>query len=222
MRDIRIQLSLVKLITVEECTIHKKVNEHGSAVIRGVIRSDKEADLLQCGDSLRYASIDIIDDKKESHPLFTGLIESVSIQTKAGVKIATVCLVGATRLLDLKERTRTFQDESMTYGNLMKRIETNYTDIMYKIGEGKGTSIKEFLVQYKETDWEFIKRLASHHGGSVIPFYQLSGIKFYMGEFLSGREVKVSPNTYKVENATDELFLKRKKGVTGLSKEDAC
>ena len=84
------------------------------------------------------------------------------------------------------------------------------------------TSIKEFLVQYKETDWEFIKRLASHHGGSVIPFYQLSGIKFYMGEFLSGREVKVSPNTYKVENATDEFFLKRKNGVTGLSKEDAC
>lgn len=222
MRDVSVHLSLINFLSVEECIINKKVNEHGSAMIRGVIKSNKEAELLRCGDSLRYASVYILDEKEESHSLFTGIIESIAIQTEAGVKKATVRLIGATRLLDLKERTRTFQNESMTYANLINKIETNYTDIKYKIGEGKDATIKEFLVQYKETDWEFIKRLASHHGGSLIPFYKTSGIKFYMGEFVSGKDVKVDPVTYKLENATDEFFLKKKNGVTGLTKEDAC
>ncbi|HEX3077067.1 MAG TPA: hypothetical protein VHQ24_09415, partial [Lachnospiraceae bacterium] len=83
-------------------------------------------------------------------------------------------------------------------------------------------AIKEFLVQYKETDWEFLKRLASHHGASIIPFYKTSGIRFYIGEFVNGKDVKVDPVTYKVENATDEFFLKKKNGVSGLTMEDAC
>ncbi|WP_310604457.1 hypothetical protein, partial [Anaerosporobacter sp.] len=92
----------------------------------------------------------------------------------------------------------------------------------YKLGEWKDVATKEFLVQYRETDWEFIKRLASHHGCSLIPFFKMEGIRFYMGEFLSDKAVEIDPISYEVESATDEFLLKKKNGVTGLTKEDAC
>uniref|UniRef100_UPI00286F4192 hypothetical protein n=1 Tax=Anaerosporobacter sp. TaxID=1872529 RepID=UPI00286F4192 len=128
MRDIRIELSLVDFLTIEECSIYKKVNEHGKARIRGIIEASKEKDVLHSAESIRYASLYVIDEKGENQVIFTGIVESIVVRTETGIKVATVCLTGSTRLLDLKERTRTFQNESITYANLMKKIESNYSD----------------------------------------------------------------------------------------------
>lgn len=42
MRDIKINTSLVTLLDVLECTIEKKINEHGKAVISGHIKATKK------------------------------------------------------------------------------------------------------------------------------------------------------------------------------------
>ncbi|WP_310604461.1 hypothetical protein [Anaerosporobacter sp.] len=63
MRDLRIELSLVDFLTIEECSIYKKVNEHGKVRIRGIIEASEEMDLLHSAESIRYASLYVIDEK---------------------------------------------------------------------------------------------------------------------------------------------------------------
>ncbi|OAB35032.1 hypothetical protein [Paenibacillus glacialis] len=64
--------------------------------------------------------------------------------------------------LDTQKRKRSFQDISMTYDTLLKNILKEHpgADISCNIGEG--LPIGEPIIQYEETDWELINRLASH------------------------------------------------------------
>ncbi len=222
MRDVRIRLSLVNFIDIMECRITKKVNNHGSAVIKGHIEEKAEGPLLQDTAEIRSASLSIQDEEGESQVIFAGIVESIAVRTEAGVKCAAVTLTGATRLLDGKERTRTFQNASMTYDGVMKQVAGTYPGLQYIMGSGGQASLHDFLVQYKETDWDFIKRIASHFGAPVIPHYKSGGIRFYIGSFLSGKNTKIDPITYSIENGMDEYFQKKKNGVELKHKEDAC
>jgi hypothetical protein len=222
MRDIKIWLSLVNFIDIMECKVTKMVNEHGRAVISGHIHSKDEAGLLQDTSETRYASIYFQDEAEENQVIFSGIVESVAVQTEAGVKKATVTLTGGTRLLALKERTRTFQNAAMSYEGVIKQVAKNYSGFHYIIGSNGQTSLDGFLVQYKETDWDFLKRIASHSGDPVITHYKSQGIKFHVGAFKTGKSTKINPVTYTVENGIDEYFHKKKNGVELKNKEDAC
>ena len=46
MRDLHINLSIVKFLTINSIEIHKKVNEHGYAKIIGIIAEDEEKNLM--------------------------------------------------------------------------------------------------------------------------------------------------------------------------------
>ena len=56
----------------------------------------------------------------------------------------------------------------MTYDDVINEALSDYpkTDWMNKVGSG--VKIPDIIVQYKETDWEFIKRLASHFNAPVV------------------------------------------------------
>ncbi|BCJ92614.1 hypothetical protein acsn021_01830 [Anaerocolumna cellulosilytica] len=222
MREVKILLSLVNFIDIIECRITKRVNEHGSAVITGRIKEKAESTLLNHTEEVRYASLALQDEEGENEVIFSGIVESIKIRTEAGVKTATVTLTGATRLLDITERTRSFQNGSMTYGGVLKQVTGAYSGLQYIMGGSGQSSINDFLVQYKETDWEFIKRISSHSGGVVMPHYKSGGIKFYVDAFQSGKNKKIEPITYSVENELDEYFQKKKNGVELKHKEDAC
>ena len=56
---------------------------------------------------------------------------------------------------------------------------------------GDGASIKDFIVQYAETDFEFAKRLASHFNSSICPAYLEKGAKFYFGMPKSSKKIVV-------------------------------
>ena len=219
MRDNQIQLSILKFIDIIDCKITKEVNEHGRAMIVGHIQSDEEAKLLKEQES--FASISFLDESKESHVLFTGVIESIAIETESKVKKATITLTGATRLLDLMERTRSFQNGATTYEKVIKTVGKGYPGMQFIMGSSGRTPIKDFVVQYKETDWEFIKRIASHSGDWIIPHYKSEGIKFSVGSFQSGKSTKMESVSYSITNNLGEYFSKKKNGVTKITREDA-
>lgn len=66
-----------------------------------------------------------------------------------------------TCLLDYEKKIQVFQDEAQTYKSIVKQI----TEQMEKVGIIYATKTREkhcnMVVQYEETSWEFLKRLAS-------------------------------------------------------------
>lgn len=63
-----------------------------------------------------------------------------------------------------QKKYRVFQDVTYTYANIIEEINKDYTEkkIEIKYTDKIKVPIENLIVQYNETDWEFIVRLASH------------------------------------------------------------
>ncbi len=69
-----------------------------------------------------------------------------------------------------ERKYRVFQDISITYEDIVEEINKDYREEKIQIrtfSRGK-TPINSLIVQYNETDWEFLVRLASHLGTGIL------------------------------------------------------
>ena len=64
----------------------------------------------------------------------------------------------------LEKKYRVFQDKNFTYANIIDEINSTCSnkDIQIKYFKGAEVPIGKLIVQYNETDWEFLVRMASH------------------------------------------------------------
>ncbi|WP_252238059.1 hypothetical protein [Clostridium sp. VAP51] len=63
--------------------------------------------------------------------------------------------------MDLEKKSRSFQGEYLTYTEIFNTINKIHNAQMIDYVTNSKT-IDNMIVQYNETDWEFLKRLASH------------------------------------------------------------
>lgn len=180
MSNLKWNCSLVDFITVLHYTSNKKVNEHGHAKICGYIRKEEEETLLYKNGGNTFCKIELEEEEKNT-TLFAGLVKAIRIDKQGDVRKAEITLTGGTKLLEGVERTRTFQNKAMTYEQILQAIEKNYEYPMHLMKVGKGAAIGDMIVQYKETDWTFLKRLASHFHSGILPYYKDTGIKYSFG-----------------------------------------
>ncbi len=110
---------------------------------------------------------------------------------------------------------------SMTYQEVLDCVVGQYQSGHALMNIGAGTAIGEPIVQYQETDWEFVKRLASHFHGVVVPDYASSGVKLYFGLVEWGGAAQMSPSAYRVQKRMDEFLYKRQNRVEGLMEDDS-
>ena len=168
MKERSIGLSIAEFVSIQEVQVHKKVNEHGRAQVRGIIRAGSEEELFARAEA-GGAALYITDEDGERQNIFCGIIDSMEVENLGEVKNARIVLTGATRLMDCMTCTRTFQNGAMPYGELLDIINSGYSQVMFLQNCGQGETIKKMTVQYRETDWEFARRLASQLGQPLIP-----------------------------------------------------
>ena len=83
--------------------------------------------------------------------------------------------------LDLKRKNRSFQDEQRSRGNLFSLLLKEYQgDFIWDQPGGEG-AVGKFLMQYQETDWEFLKRVASQKGYLLSLEIHFPGIRVCVG-----------------------------------------
>ncbi len=219
MKERYIGLSIAEFVSIQDIYIYKKVNEHGKAVIRGIIDAEYEKELFkkaECG----YATLFIVDETGRQQNIFSGIIEHMEVKNSGEVKSANVVLTGATKQMDCMEYTRTFQKESILYEKLLNVINSENGHVIYMHNCGKGISIKKLVVQYKETDWEFAKRLASHFNQPLIPNYAGEGIRYSFGLCADSPEKDFEINEYSVGNMREEYLNKSRNMVSGILPDD--
>jgi hypothetical protein len=157
--------------------IVKEINDHGKIYITGVIPDGKKDSCIQ------NASIkDIIEVKeKDGNVLFKGVITQVDVKTVRDIYYVYIEGVSCTYELDVKKTKKSFQNKDMTYNELIKEVLKNYpgADFIDTAAEGKKT--EKFIIQYDETDWEFLKRMASHFNVPLVPDFNNDKPKFWFG-----------------------------------------
>lgn len=207
MRDRIIGLSIASFVSLQEVYIHKKANEHGIAVICGVIAEGSEGELFKKAEG-GSASLYIVDEEENRKDIFSGIIDSMEVINAGGVKTARVVLSGSTKLMDCVKHTRTFQNEAMTYDELLGNVNAGYQKVFYIPNCKVENPIEKLIVQYRETDWEFLKRMASRFYQPILPNYAGEGIRYSFGLSAKVPEKKLDVYGFSTGNARDEFFMK--------------
>lgn len=191
------EFEFINILTFEEL---KRVNEHGIAKVSGYIPIDLEETYLEMvSKEHTFVNIEILDEQKEDiKTIFSGVITSFNIISKNKIKILELEIKTLTQLMDTKEHIRTFQKSSIKYKDILKIILDNYPNGNYISTLEHNKNIENLILQYKETDWEFLKRIASHFNSVLIPDTETFGTKFYFGVPNFSSNIVINTNEYKM------------------------
>jgi hypothetical protein len=187
--------SILNINEVIEFEMNTKKNCHTLAKLKGYISEDiGVSPILQKLEGSSISVTGIYGDGNEiCPPVFCGLINRVSIWQDGNGYTAEIEAVSPTDLLDREEKSRSFQNIDMTYKELVRHVlaDTANTEVIFHIEDRKiGTPV----YQYKETDWEFLKRIAGQLGTSLLPGgVSVKPVLYFglpRGEFREGEEAR--------------------------------
>ena len=111
-----------------------------------------------------------------------GVIKELQInETTAGALTVEITAISKSVLLDRIPRYRSFQDPTLTYSAIAEEINGNYgtnNGKIVNVGEDMQT-VPRMTIQYNETDWEYLKRIASYTGQPLMAYSD----KIFVGFF---------------------------------------
>lgn len=160
----RLKVDLEILVeSVQSMEVKCRVNEH--AVVHMEVRTEYRGNYLDVLEELIGSSIqidEVLDAESRTYRrIFCGLVKKASLAKIDTFLTIMISGISCSHELDKEKRSCSFQDKNKTYRNVMKEIICSSNNAMLRWDIQEETSINRFLMQYEETDWEFLKRLAS-------------------------------------------------------------
>ena len=150
-------------LRLETFEITNKVNEHAKLHFTGFIEDDGSYILTN---TMVCSPIKVVyfTDKGAQIPFFAGVITNVRIYTQDGNQAIEIVALSNTSTLDTMKISRSCQNISTTYESLMDSVASQAgATMLYGLEEKEFmNAIGTISIQYKETGWEYLKRLASH------------------------------------------------------------
>ena len=104
----------------------------------------------------------------------------MEIKEERGYRIADIQAVSGTILLEQKKSNRVFQKKVQTYMGIASTVTAD-TEHSACILPGSDMRTGGTLIQYQETDWRFLKRMASQLGLPLVPDTSYYYPRFYLG-----------------------------------------
>lgn len=160
--EIKIETA-IPIEDLQELSMEIKKNSHAVVLIKGFVPQEIGEEALFV--PMENAGLKVWAGDKL---LFRGLISKVQmIQEGQGYQIV-IQGISNTIQIDYEKKNRTFQNSNSTYQEVMREVlkGTPGADLNFCANDEK---IGSPLYQIEETDWEFIKRLASHLKTAIIP-----------------------------------------------------
>lgn len=201
MKAYRISTEEFKFKEIYEFSVTKKINEHQMAKVVGLsdLGDDELVRLLQ---TKKEETVVAIDENGETTLLFSGIIFDSSIKVTGDLRVVTLTLIGATYLADLHLKSRSYQNSGTQFSEIINNAATS--NQQFANTRLCNSSINNIIVQYQETDWEFVMRVASYLGLCVIPNCVKSNVEWQIGlTDQSPREMAVTAE-YEVSQITDK------------------
>lgn len=182
-------------LTMVECV--KALNQHGRMIITGLIRHEHEQEYMALAARETWVCVKAVSEGGEEQVFFHGILTGMQMKKEAQASVMTIEIRTGSFLLDIEKHTRSFQDAGFSYECVVASCVTSaggYSIMLEKEDVPTGC----FLMQYNETDWAFIRRIASYAGVVLRPEYATGGKKIYLG--YSGRRVtgNLEPDSYQV------------------------
>ncbi|MHC1686042.1 MAG: contractile injection system protein, VgrG/Pvc8 family [Clostridiaceae bacterium] len=165
---------------LKEVRIANDINNHGVLELVGVVPTEIADSDVYYTDECTPIELFYLDTNYEKKTVFNGMVTKVRVKAEKDVHLLYIKALSHTSQMDIEKRSRSFQNINLTSHQLIKDIISEYgdADVILNI---PNEPIGEFLLQYRETDWEFIKRVTSRYNQGLFPEVQADKIRFFVG-----------------------------------------
>ncbi len=218
MRAVRLIVNPFEFVSFLELKCSKELNQHGVIKITGLIEQEKGQEYMDMASKETWVSVNAVSEDGVVRRFFSGILTELWMKKEGQVYILTIEVKTGSFLLDIEPHTRSFQDSEFLYSKVI--------DDCVKSAEGsfsmwdKDAVIKQFLMQYRETDWEFVKRLASYAGTVLIPEDSFPEKKIYWGYPDTVAIKEVQADSYRMEQDYEQYQKRKAVGAKGLELAD--
>lgn len=143
-------------------------NQHPKANICAYLK--KKTEIEKVFDKMEKKIISVLYKKGEKEKkIFTGYVENIKI-VQQGLEYYELKLelIGVSSVLDFEKKEKSFQNTENTHRQIVDKVLHNTYNLPIVWKDNKEQKIGMPVIQYKETDWEFIKRMVSIYHVPVI------------------------------------------------------
>ncbi|APB74866.1 hypothetical protein PPYC2_07675 [Paenibacillus polymyxa] len=191
---------------IEQLQITRTINDHAFLHISGMLSEEQGAVCI--GQDMEQEPIVIrqLNDQGQSlRRLFHGIVTRMSVHCVRGVYTFELEAASHSYQMDIKRKRRSYQDIHRTYDDLVTALirKYQYGDAIDTVSNH--AKLETFVLQYEETDWAFLKRLASRFGSVLVPEVTAASPKVFFG-MPEGKQHKVERDVfYRVRKTFHEL-----------------
>lgn len=187
-----IQVEGVPFQRILEVYISHAPNCHGCARIKGTLSFDAAEEFARRADETFGIEITTTAQDQPAR-LFRGMVSNLAIEQQQGYAVMELVSETSSSLLDAKKNSRTFQNTAKTYGQILNQIVSGTGTVSVMVTD---QAIGALIMQYQETDWEFLVRMASRLGVPAFANIVAEKPQIYIGLPPSGQTKEIQTVTY--------------------------
>lgn len=200
--------------------IAKKINDHVRLYIKGAVPEEKKDSYVEKASSKDIIEVKQTDDNATSKSIFKGIITNIEIKAVRGIYYMELEGVSCTYNLDIKLLKRSFQDKDMLYTALTKKVIEDYPGADFIDVAAKSEKIGKFIIQYNESDWEFLIRMASHFNTGLVPDCTSDKPKFWFGIPEGDSKGNLEEFNYAVSRKIEDFRISSENYISGIDAKD--
>lgn len=181
MRDYQIRIEPFDYVALQDMEIHRGTGCHADMRIILRIKDDRRERYLSILSADTWLKVTAQGEDGMHTILFHGIVTDFAMEQNGYETILRLQAESGTVLMDAEEHFRVFQNRDTACSLLFDRITAGYTGGRVQLTEGEGDRTEGVLMQYQETDWAFLKRLASLHNRYLTPDASRKGCCYTVG-----------------------------------------
>jgi hypothetical protein len=227
-KNINIYLNDSKLlnekIKIKKMQIRKQVNEHNSLYTDFLFRKE-DKDKYKAFNKSEKLEIRVTVSEKGGIEkiLFEGYAVNSSMTLDKHILMMQIRGISFSKRYDIKKNNRVYQDNEIMYSKIvndLKNGDVENKDLNILIN-GEDSQTGRFLIQYRETDWNFMKRIAYYintfilcekksvifNKSSLKEFEEVSDYTIHSFGRNSRNEIEYKINSYSIYSTGDIVKL---------------
>ena len=220
MREYSIYVPTIDFISFLSISIDREINHHSRATVAGYIADDMAEKYATMLLEETWVTIEAAAESGEREILLKGIVTEFSIDHGGRQTELALTIHSGSYLMDVQQHFRTFQNMDISYNDVMGILNKGYEDADHIGAQSASNPIGDFLMQYQETDWTFIKRLASLLNYHVKPADNFAGSRYYFG-LKEGEQIQFPDNIkYTAHKSISEYMVKDRSKEISLNEND--
>ncbi len=223
MREYQIQVEPFKYKALQNLIIKSVVNHHAEAAVAMRIKDEDREQYMSMLTKQTWVRITGVGEQNGGNDvrtiMFQGLVTDFMFSNDGYETILELKITSGTVLMDLQPHFRVFQNKDALCADIYSKLTAAYQDGMAVCMEGQENRTEGVLMQYQETDWEFLRRLAGRKGLYLVPDVTKKGVKYTVGLPQENERV-IATDKLKIRLDVNEYMEKSRNGMSALQSAD--